>query len=161
MLPAKLCHRHTALSLAQDRKYLSLTKSRLFHQNLLDQNAEKILLINPLNCRGDYPRKQPIFIFACGLYDRNSLFVEDLARLALALGVKIVDFWNLHDHDHTDNGVGEDARVQPLDALSDTELRPRLEVILRAVALLRSRGVIVSIHGDFVDILARRVGLDG
>jgi hypothetical protein len=52
-----LSHRHTTLSLAQDRKYLRLTKSRLFHKNLLDQNAEKILLINPLNFRGDYLTK--------------------------------------------------------------------------------------------------------
>ena len=54
MLAAKLRHRHTTLSLAQNRKYLGLTVFRLLHKNLLVQNAEKILLINPLNFRGDY-----------------------------------------------------------------------------------------------------------
>jgi hypothetical protein len=33
---------------------LGFTISRLLHQNLLKQNAEKILLIKPLNYRGDY-----------------------------------------------------------------------------------------------------------
>jgi hypothetical protein len=66
MLAAKLCHRHTTLSLAQNRKYLRLTKSRLLHKNLLDQSAEKILLINPLIFRGDYP-EIPVHLAADGV----------------------------------------------------------------------------------------------
>jgi hypothetical protein len=50
----QLCHRHTTLSLAQNRKDLRLAIPRQLHKNLLVQNAEKILLINPLKCREDY-----------------------------------------------------------------------------------------------------------
>jgi hypothetical protein len=66
VLPAKLRNRHTTLSLAQNRKYLRLTKSRLLHKNLLDQSAEKILLINPLIFRGDYP-EIPVHLAADGV----------------------------------------------------------------------------------------------
>jgi hypothetical protein len=51
----QLCHRHTTLSLAQNRKDLRLAIPRQLHKNLLVQNAEKILLINPLNYRGGLP----------------------------------------------------------------------------------------------------------
>jgi len=54
MLPAKLRNRDAALSLAQNRQDLGFTISRQLHANLLEQFAEKILLINPLNFRGDY-----------------------------------------------------------------------------------------------------------
>jgi MoaA/NifB/PqqE/SkfB family radical SAM enzyme len=104
-------------------------------------------------------RKPPLFIFACGLYDKNSLYVEDLARLAISLDVKIVDFWNLLDHGHEDNGVGSADRVIPLDELPNIELLPRIEAILRAVRLLRFSGIIVSIHADFINALASRVGI--
>jgi MoaA/NifB/PqqE/SkfB family radical SAM enzyme len=105
-------------------------------------------------------RKPPTFTFACGLYDRNSLFVDGLARLAISLRIRAVNFWNLHDHGHTDNNVDEGERVHPLDDLTDVELRPRVEAIRRAIELLRAHHVVVGIHAGFVNILARRVGLD-
>jgi MoaA/NifB/PqqE/SkfB family radical SAM enzyme len=106
-------------------------------------------------------RKPPLFIFACGLYDKNSLHVEALAQLAASIGIKIVDFWDLHDHGHLDNGVTAEDRVKPLAHLDDADLFPRLEAIRRAIAFLTARGIIVSVHGDFVSALAKRVGLDG
>jgi hypothetical protein len=54
MFPAKLGHRHAAFRLAKDGKNLRLIKSARLHQNLLVHNAEKILLLKPVNCRGDY-----------------------------------------------------------------------------------------------------------
>ena len=45
-----------AFSLPQDRDDLRLRESALLHPNLLVQNTEKILLPNPLQNRGDYPR---------------------------------------------------------------------------------------------------------
>ncbi|MGP8026716.1 MAG: hypothetical protein ACLPJJ_08410 [Acidocella sp.] len=44
---------------AQNRKDLQLTVFRQLHQNLLVHNAEKILLMRPLNFRGDYPPQSP------------------------------------------------------------------------------------------------------
>jgi hypothetical protein len=54
MLAAKLSHRHTALSLAQDRKNLGFAISGHLHLNLLVHLAEKILLPQPLTFGGDY-----------------------------------------------------------------------------------------------------------
>ena len=105
-------------------------------------------------------RKPPTFTFACGLYDKNSLFVDGLARLAISLGIKAVNFWNLHDHGHSDSRVDGDDSVHPLDDLTDVKLRPRVEVIHGAIELLRAHNVTVGIHAAFVNILARRVGID-
>ena len=44
---------------AQNRKDLQLTVFRQLHQNLLVHNAEKILLMRPLNFRGITPRSPP------------------------------------------------------------------------------------------------------
>ena len=55
MFPAKLGHRHTALSFAQDRKDLGFAVSRHLHLNLLMHLAEKTLLPQPLTFGGDYP----------------------------------------------------------------------------------------------------------
>ena len=54
MFTAQFGHRHTALRPAQNRKDLRFAVFRLFYPNLLKQNAEKILLINPLIFREDY-----------------------------------------------------------------------------------------------------------
>jgi hypothetical protein len=48
MLTAQLGNRHSALSLAQDRKDLGFVKSCHLHQNLLRYLAEKILVRIPL-----------------------------------------------------------------------------------------------------------------
>ena len=105
-------------------------------------------------------RRPPAFIFSCGLYDKSALHVEELARLAVALGIRVVNFWNLHRHEHQDTDLAEKDRVTPLDDLSDDDLRPRLEAILRAVKFLRSRRIQANVRANFVDTLAKRVGLD-
>jgi hypothetical protein len=43
------------LRLVQNRKELGFTITRLFHQKLLKQNAEKSPFINPLDDRGGFP----------------------------------------------------------------------------------------------------------
>jgi len=55
MLAAKLSHRHTAFSLAQDRKDLGFCISRHLHLNLLMHLAEKIRLPHTLTFRGGLP----------------------------------------------------------------------------------------------------------
>jgi putative transposase len=54
VLAAQLGHRHTAFSLAQDRKDLGFAKSRHLHQILLRYLAEKILRPHPLSFGEDY-----------------------------------------------------------------------------------------------------------
>ncbi|THK33345.1 hypothetical protein EHS39_37070, partial [Ensifer sp. MPMI2T] len=49
--------------LAQDRKDLGFAKSARLHQNLLDHIAEKILLLNPVNAREDYPCADNTYLF--------------------------------------------------------------------------------------------------
>ena len=55
MFPAKIGNRHPAIRLAQNGHDLAFGKSALLHQNLLNNLAEKILLLKPLIFRGDYP----------------------------------------------------------------------------------------------------------
>lgn len=104
-------------------------------------------------------KRPPIFIFACGLYDKNALFVEDVARLAIALHVQTVDFWTLYEHQHFDKELSSTERVYPLHSLPDEDLRPRLTAIRKDITLMRSKGIVVSIHANFIDDLAKRVGL--
>jgi MoaA/NifB/PqqE/SkfB family radical SAM enzyme len=98
----------------------------------------------------------PAFRFSCGLYDQNSLFVEDLARLAVEYKIERVGFWNLNQfpYEYTDVPVAD--RARPLDELSDEDLRPRLEAIDKAIRILKENHVVVEIAGDFVDDLVHR-----
>jgi MoaA/NifB/PqqE/SkfB family radical SAM enzyme len=102
----------------------------------------------------------PNFQFSCGLYDKNSLSIVDLAEFAVGLQIYAVGFWNLTKWPHdwfTD--VSEHDRVFPLDEVSDAELRPRIDAIQKAIAILKDNGVRVNVNGDFVSALERR--LDG
>jgi len=101
----------------------------------------------------------PDFHFGCGLYDQTAGGVEDFARFTIDLNVRSVYFWNLTVHDANFPGVQEADRPTPLASLSDAELRPRVEAIRRAVGLLEMAHVRVQVAGDFVNLLARRVGL--
>jgi len=102
-----------------------------------------------------YP--SPDFHFGCGLFDRTALGVEDFARFAIDLNVRSVYFWNLDVHDSNFPGVAPADRPTPLGALSDEELRPRVEAIRRAIRLLKAADVGVQVAGDFVNLLAKRV----
>jgi len=104
-------------------------------------------------------RKAPEFSFSCGLYDKNALHVVELARLTVELGVEVIEFWNLHEHEELRTSVPAEDRVIPLHVLDDAELRPRITEILLAGKFLRLHGVRVHIQGDFVEKLAERVGL--
>ncbi len=103
----------------------------------------------------------PAFEFSCGLYDQNSIVMEDFARFAVALGVQGVGFWNLTKW-HYENfpyeltDVPERDRVYPLEELEDSELKPRVEAIQRGIAILESNNVFVGVNADFVETLARR-----
>jgi MoaA/NifB/PqqE/SkfB family radical SAM enzyme len=105
-------------------------------------------------------RRPPGFAFSCGLYDKSAPHVEELARLAVALDIKAVNFWNLHRHEHQDTELKEGDRVYPLDDLTDSALKPILEAILRAIRLLRSRGIQVHVRANFLNVLAKRVGIN-
>ncbi len=108
--------------------------------------------------------RPPRITFSCGLYDQNSLVIEDLARLAVAGGVESVGFWNLTQWDHerfpydqTDVAPGD--RAYPLRDLKPSDLRPRIEAIKSAAAILRDNGIRANFNGNFVDVLAE--SLDG
>jgi len=103
-------------------------------------------------------RTPPRFSFLCGLYDKNTLEWDSFARFSIASAITHVGIWSLTAHSNLD--VPDEDRVQPLDDLSDDDLRPRILSVLRGLRLLQRHGVSVSVHGDFVDPLARRVGLD-
>jgi pyruvate-formate lyase-activating enzyme len=101
----------------------------------------------------------PRFQFFCGLYDKNALLVEELAWLAVALNIQKVQFWDLFAHSYDGLGIAEADRAYPLASLSDDDLRPRLEAVARAIALLRRADIDVEIDGPFVVELGRRVGV--
>jgi len=105
-------------------------------------------------------RKPPGVQFHCGLYDKNSLLMEDFARFAVSMGVAVVSFWSLtpYPYEHTDVSLSD--QVKPLDDLADDELVPRVLAIRRALGILKRHGISTSIQADFVERLARRVGLD-
>jgi len=104
-------------------------------------------------------RPSPRFQFFCGLYDKNTPIIEDLAWLAIALNIQKVQFWDLLAHSYEGLDVPEQDRVYPLASLPDEELRPRLEAISRATMVLRRADVAVEIDGPFIADLRRRVGL--
>jgi hypothetical protein len=104
MLAAKLSHRHTALSLAQDRKNLGFAISGHLHLNLLVHLAEKILLPQPLTFGGDYPGVQ---LLVPGLPDlvrehpghtlsRLTFPRAHLCRVELALGRNLLSVLSPH-----------------------------------------------------------------
>jgi MoaA/NifB/PqqE/SkfB family radical SAM enzyme len=103
----------------------------------------------------------PTFEFSCGLYDQNSLLIEDFARFAIALWIHSVGFWNLSSWNHEkfpyeNTDVPESDRAFPLDNLDRSELRPRLDAIQRAIAILNANGVIVQVNGNFIETLSRQ-----
>jgi hypothetical protein len=103
--------------------------------------------------------KAPRFHFLCGLYDQNSLNVDDLARLAISLDIQHVAFWNLTPYPPDNTDVPKGDWIRPLDDLDDDALRSRLAVIFSSFELLRRFGISVSVQGNFVETLAKRVKL--
>jgi MoaA/NifB/PqqE/SkfB family radical SAM enzyme len=103
-------------------------------------------------------RTPPRFGFLCGLYDKNSLEWDAFARFSIASDIIHMGIWTLTPHPGLN--VPDEDRVRPLDDLSDSDLRPRIVSVLRGLRLLRRHGVAVTVQGDFVGALARRVGLD-
>jgi MoaA/NifB/PqqE/SkfB family radical SAM enzyme len=101
----------------------------------------------------------PNFHFGCGLFDKTATGAEDFARFAISLQVSSVYFWNLAVHDANFPGVPSADRPTPLAMLSDAELRPRIAAIRRAIGLLETARVSVQVAGDFVNLLASRIGL--
>lgn len=103
--------------------------------------------------------KPPTFAFLCGLYDKNSLVIEDLAHLAISLGVADVGFWSLTPYPYENTDVADGDKALPLDDLPDAELVPRLQAIGRALQTLRRAGVRFHVQADFVEVLKLRRGL--
>jgi MoaA/NifB/PqqE/SkfB family radical SAM enzyme len=126
----------------------------------LSRIVDNIQRIRATSARLDCP--PPNFRFSCGLYDQNSLFVEDLARFAVSLDIKGVGFWNLTSwgferfpYENTD--VQPADRAYPLADLSSEELRPRLEAIHKGIGVLKENNIEVHINGDFITTLTARL----
>jgi MoaA/NifB/PqqE/SkfB family radical SAM enzyme len=100
----------------------------------------------------------PSFGFITGLYDQNSLLVEDLARLAVTLGINTVSFWSLTKYPYSETDVRTEDQALPLDDLSDDELLPRIISIRRGIRILKRAGVSVYTHADFINTLAKNRG---
>lgn len=101
----------------------------------------------------------PEFSFACGLYDKNTLLLEDFAYFAASLRVARVAFWNLAPHAGVIASVPKEDRVVPLDELPEDELLLRLGIIKKCVQLLVRYGIEVEVGADFVSTLAKSRGL--
>jgi MoaA/NifB/PqqE/SkfB family radical SAM enzyme len=101
----------------------------------------------------------PDFHFGCGLFDKTAVGAEDFARFIISLNVRSVYFWNLDVHDSNFPGVPPADKPTPLASLSNADLCPRIEAIRRAIRLLEMAEVRVTVAGDFVNLLAQRVGL--
>jgi transposase len=78
VLPAKIRDRHSAFSLAQNPDDLGLGKSALLHSNPLVDVTEKILLPNPLQKRGDYPRGERLRIGVPHGHWKTTTFIDAL-----------------------------------------------------------------------------------
>jgi hypothetical protein len=103
----------------------------------------------------------PAFQFSCGLYDKNSPYIEEFARFAVALGIHTVGFWNLATWHHEEfpyenTDVPESDRAYPLDTLTREELLPRLDAIQSAISILNANGVHVQVNGNFIETLTNQ-----
>lgn len=103
-------------------------------------------------------RTPPTFGFLCGLYDKNTLEWDAFARFSIAAGIVHMGIWTLTPHPGLN--VPDEDRVYPLDDLSDSDLRPRIESVLRGLKLLQRHGISVAVQANFIEALARRVGLE-
>jgi hypothetical protein len=92
------------------------------------------------------------------VYDKSALEWDNFARLAIALDVAYVHIWSLTAHPDLDVPAGE--QVRPLDDLSDNELKPRVQSVLRGLNLLQRHDVPVTVQGGFIEALAKRIGVD-
>jgi MoaA/NifB/PqqE/SkfB family radical SAM enzyme len=124
----------------------------------LERIMENIRLIRA--AAGASGRRAPVFEFSCGLYDKNTLYIERYAELAIELQIRKIHFWTLAPLDYENWGISESEQVQPLSCLSDDELRPRLVAVQRARRMLQNAGIDVMIDANFLTPLEERVGLN-
>lgn len=103
--------------------------------------------------------RPPHFHFLSGLYDKNSPHLEEFARFAIALGVELMNFWQMGKYDYDAARIPEEERPLPLDELPDDRLRPCLESVARGFQVLRDHGVGIYVHGDHISRLAARLGM--
>lgn len=153
-LEALACMDSIAISIdTADRKLLQSVRRRVD----LRQIVTNMALVKTAALK--LHRTPPKFGFLCGLYDKNALDWEAFARFVVASSVSHIGIWSLTVHpDGLDVPEGES--VLPLDDLPDSELRPRILSVLRGLNLLQRHGVSVAVQGGFIEILAKRVGLD-
>jgi hypothetical protein len=104
-------------------------------------------------------RPPPAFTFLAGLYYPCAMSVVPLAELAVSLGVTQIGFWDLRRYDYVDNDLAADEQPTPLAELDDSILQHCLDEIAAALRLLKSHGVQIDMHADFVAVLARGRGL--
>ena len=101
-----------------------------------------------------YP--EPRFTFLCGLYDKNSASIGELATLAIVRRVYAVVFWNLNELPYKGTDIALDDRVHSLDSLDDDTLSDVIGHVNTAVERLVSAGVMVDIVGNFIATLSQR-----
>jgi MoaA/NifB/PqqE/SkfB family radical SAM enzyme len=103
----------------------------------------------------------PRFHFLAGLYDKSADTIVDFARFAVAMDVKVVQFWSLTPYARDQTDVALQDWVLPLENLDPAALRSKLLAIRRAIRILERAGVEVIAPGGFLDFLARRVENEG
>ena len=107
--------------------------------------------------RGDLPKLR----FSCGLYDKNTPYIEEFARFAVGMNAESVGFWNLtrwnveDSYSYTDVPEGDQAIA--LDEIDIDELRPRVDAIRRALEVLREHEITTHIAGDLLGTLEARL----
>ncbi|GAC1657549.1 MAG: hypothetical protein NVS9B12_09690 [Vulcanimicrobiaceae bacterium] len=118
----------------------------------LKQIVNNITLIRMAGMRTGH---MPDFGISCGLYDKNSRSIDDLARWAAVLGLVDVTFWDLVKLPDIEGAE----TVSTLAAMNDAELRTALQRIELAMSILRRYNIPYEVAGDFIAPLRGRVGL--
>lgn len=121
---------------------------------------ERQIVTNINLIRAETLDRPPHFHFISGLYDLNSVYLEEFSRFAVALGIEWMNFWNLLKHyDYDASGIPADDRPMPLDELPIDRLRQCLGCIGRSFEVLRKHNIPISVHGNFVYRLAEGAGV--
>jgi hypothetical protein len=155
-LEALACLDHIAISIdTNDRALLARMRRKV------DVRQIVMNIIQVRQAALKMHRKPPAFGFICGLYEQNTLQMEDFARFAVAMGIRDVSFWNLDQYAYEGTDIPLEDRAMALDKLPPDRLVPRLRSIAEALDILKRHGITTNVHGDFVKTLADAVSIDG
>lgn len=88
----------------------------------------------------------PNIQFSCGVYDRNSAGLPDYARMAVAMKIHAVTFWNLVKYPDIPGAVN----VQAVDTSNRRDLVFVIERLEEACSILDQAGIRYEIAGEFL-----------